>query len=383
MTTENKAANAVTFVISDLGAGGAQRVATTLASHLFDQGHDVSFVTLAGKDTDFFALPGAMVRISLDQIDNSNSAGKAIAANVKRVLRLRKAIRTIGAGTVVSFVGSTNILTILATAGLGTRVVISERNDPARQSLGRIWDLLRKAIYRFADVVTANSQGALDTMRAYVPIRKLALVRNPLAMPNTETTGHTTEHRVFQSPTVLSVGRLTRQKGYDVLLRAFAQLNGRANWRLAIAGDGELREELGAFAENLGIAQQTYWMGAVKDPFTLYREAEFMVLASRFEGVPNVLLEAMVCGLPAIITNGSPGPLEYVEDGHNGIIVDADDHAALAAAMASLMDSRDLRRRLGAAAGKSLTKSNADAAIATWKNALSLPVHHHVDGVSV
>jgi len=323
-----------------------------------------------------------MRRISLNLINDSDSRSKAIFANMKRILRLRKSIRKIGAGTVVSFVGSTNVLTILAAAGLGARVVISERNDPARQSLGTVWDLLRKTVYRFADVVTANSEGALDTMRAYVPDRKLALVRNPLTMPNTRTTGDTTIHRFFQSPTVLSVGRLTPQKGYDVLLRAFARLDGRCNWRLAIAGDGELKEELFTLARKLGIAHRTDWMGSVKDPFALYREAEFMVLASRFEGVPNVLLEAMVCGLPAIVTNGSPGPLEYVEDGHNGIIVDVEDDGALAAAMEALMDSRDLRRQLGAAAGKSLTKSSADAAIATWKKALSLPILRHVDVVT-
>ena len=97
-----------------------------------------------------------------------------------RILRLRRALRTTNPAVAVSFVAQTSILTVIAALGLSMRVIVSERNDPHRQSLGPIWDLLRRVVYPWADVVTANSRGALDTLAEFVARDRLLYVPNPL-----------------------------------------------------------------------------------------------------------------------------------------------------------------------------------------------------------
>ena len=244
----------------------------------------------------------------------------------RRTLYLRRTIRKIGPDSVLSFLTQTNILTVLATRGLATHTVISERNDPRLQRHQARVERLRHIVYPWADVVTANSKGALTALQSFVPKHKLAFLPNPLAAtPASETA-------TFAAPTVITVGRLVEQKGIDVLLAAWAKVApSLPDWRLALVGDGPLAGELKEQARKLGVEDSVDWVGHVSDPFPLLRGAKLFVLTSRFEGTPNALLEAMACGLPAVVSDASPGPCELIgtDESRAGLIVpveDADRH---------------------------------------------------------
>ncbi|MCH8930464.1 MAG: glycosyltransferase [Proteobacteria bacterium] len=172
----------------------------------------------------------------------SASLAGGMIANLRRAAALRRTLRSVRPSMVLSFILTTNILTLLAAAGLPCRTIISERNDPARQLIGCQWSLLRRLLYSRADVVTANSRGAIETMKAYVPAEKLAFVPNPLTL-ECATNGTGKPERT--GPAILAVGRLHEQKGYDILLAAFSRSTAVADgWRLWIAGDGPLRDML-------------------------------------------------------------------------------------------------------------------------------------------
>lgn len=338
------ARNGLVLVIADLDCGGAQRVLTRLAGAWADAGRRITVVTLAGSDRDFFTLPQGVRRVALNQQQPSAGLAGALWSNLRRVVALRRTIRDSRAGTVLSFVAGINILTIIATRGIACRVVISERNDPSRQSLGQPWDWLRRRVYAWADVVTANSQSAVASLRRYVPEAKLAFTPNPLDIPDTLPDDTAREH------VILAAGRLDPQKGFDILLAAFARSRARsAGWRLAVLGEGPLREALAAQAAALGIADQVAWHGVATDPAQHYRRAGLFALPSRHEGTPNVLLEAMAFGVPVIVSETSGGALDFVTDGHSGLVVPTEDPAALAAAIDRLTGNPDLRRRLGIA----------------------------------
>ena len=355
------------LVISDLGSGGAQRVATSLANAWARRGRRVAVLTLAAPETDFFSVDPAVARYHLGGIGGSQGIVAKLAANVRRIWTLRRALRKASPKVVVGFIAPTNVLLILAAIGLGLRVVIAERNDPARQSFGLAWDTLRRLLYRFADRVTANSHGALDTMRAYVPAEKLAFTPNPVNLPGD---GPAAE---LDGPTILAVGRLHRQKAYDVLLAAFAQLaEGAPGWRLVVLGDGPLRETLETQARDDGISPLVEFLGCVSDPYPYYRGADIFVLASRHEGMPNALLEAMSCGLPSIVTDASSGPLEWVDDGRSGLVVPAEDPDSLAAALLRLVRDPDLRRKLGHEAKRRLAGHHLASVLGKWDRALGL-----------
>ena len=162
------------------------------------------------------------------------------------------------------------------------------------------------------------------------------------------------------------------QKGIDVLLkaaaRAFAKL---PDWKLVIIGEGPLREELQALAQDLGIAARVEWLGYIDDPISYLKTAKFFVLTSRFEGSPNALLEAMACRLPAVVSDASPGPLELIGD-DAGLIVPAEDVDATAAAIVALATDENLRERLGEAAARRTEEHQLDRAMPVWLKLLDL-----------
>ena len=358
----------LTVVIADLGPGGAQRVASVLANELSSRGVRVCFVTLSGKRADHFRLVDVITRCALDVRDESQWVVGAMVANFRRTRALRSAIRKAAAPTVLAFVGATNVLSILACVGLPVQVVVSERNDPERQSLGRIWDWLRRQTYPYASVVTANSQHALETMRQYVPAVKLTLVRNPVPVPP-----EVGEGALDPMSRILCVGRYSRQKGQDVLLTAFARVApSTPGWRLALVGEGDSEASLRDQSETLGVAARVDWIRPVLDIWPIYRQAQMFVLPSRHEGTPNALLEAMACGLAVIVSDSSGGALDYVKDGTTGLVVPVDDVDALAFAMASLVSDPQRRARLGNSAKERVLAEAGGSSIATWVQILQL-----------
>jgi glycosyltransferase involved in cell wall biosynthesis len=250
-------------------------------------------------------------------------------------------------------------------------VIISERNDPRRLVRFGLWDLMWRKHYRSADLVTANTRGALLDMCDYVEPEKLAFVPNPLVFENDNGNDG---GGISSAPLLLTVGRLVWDKAHDVLLDAFALLgDDMGEWRLAVVGDGRMREALQSQATSLGIAKRVDWHGIVREPHTLYGSASIFAMPSRVEGMPNALLEAMSCGLPVVVSDGAPGPLELVENEVTGLVVPVNDAGALAAALRRLADDPQLCSRLGNAARERVAEYDLPRALAQWESVIGLP----------
>jgi glycosyltransferase involved in cell wall biosynthesis len=282
--------------------------------------------------------------------------------NVARVRAIRKALRVFAGDTLVSFIAPMNVLAIIASFGLGYRVIISERNDPARQRFGAMWDWLRRRLYRYADIVSANSRAALTTLKSYVPPGKLVYLPNPLRRASAPPDAG--ERRI---PLVLTVGRLHRQKGHDVLVRAFARIaHVLPDWHLCIIGEGEERARLEQLIVTLCIADRTRLVGCVDDPFTWYHRASIFAFPSRWEGTPNALLEAMSCGLPVVVSDAAPSVLELVGQEREGLVARAEDESALAEAISRLARDEPLRRRLGEQASRQTRQFDPEVSLRSW-----------------
>jgi len=203
-------------------------------------------------------------------------------------------------------------------------------------------------------------------MEEFVPREKLAFIANPISNFGEASPGR-------RDRRILHIGRLTHQKGQDILLRAFALVVPQApQWRLAIVGQGEDAERLRCLARQLAVTDRIDWLDRVNDTKPHYLESAIFALPSRFEGTPNVLLEAMAAGLPAVITDASPGPLEYVEDGKTGIVVPADNASALADALLRLIRDEMLRKRMGQAARERIGRNNVELVLRDWEDVLQL-----------
>lgn len=399
-TTGNR--KRVALVIPHLGPGGAQRVASVAANALSRDGVDVHVITMLETPPDAYSLdpqvwrhrrkplaaaaqtgPAVSVAAGVKPApENTSLLGGAITrfgparsvlsaagfslALVRRCIWLRGTIRKIHPDAVLSFLTQTNIMTVIATRGLRVRTLLSERNDPKLQMHRRRVTFLRKTVYPWADVVTANSYGAVESLKEFVPAAQLAFLPNPLERSDGG------EVVTYAGPTFVTVTRLVEQKAVDVLLKAAAEaLPQLPGWRLAIVGDGPLRDQLQSLARDLGIGDRVEWRGHVDDPMPYLKAAEAFVLTSRFEGSPNALLEAMAQGLPSIVSDASPGPLELIGD-EAGLVVPVEDASRTADAMVRLGRDAELRAQLGAAALEKTRMHQLDAAMGVWRQLLRL-----------
>lgn len=356
------------IVISDLGSGGAQKVAVSLACDLAEQQKDITVITLAGNENDFYTLPANVKRITLNLNQNSANFIEGIFANIGRILALRRAIKQTGAKKTLSFIAPTNILMIAATIGLCTKTIISERNDPARQSFGKLWDFLRKISYRFADTVTANSPNAAESLKTYVPKRKLVFVPNALAKPKKKyCVPYNKKEKI-----ILIVGRLHPQKAHHILLDAFAKTyTQNPDWSLVIVGEGALRSALEEQSQKHGIAESVRFMGVQNNPYEFYATAQIFVLPSIHEGTPNSLLEAMSCGVAPIISDACEGAKPYVENNVSGLIFPVNDSEALAHALKTLMTDDDLRDKIGHVAQEKVSPLSQKSTAELWHEVLN------------
>ncbi len=271
---------------------------------------------------------------------------------------------------VVSFLSRTNIRSCSALWMQNCHLVISERNDINRQHLPFPWSRFRRLLYRRADVLTANTTGVMASMAPQFDKRKLALLPNPLPMPEiSEAVGSAKERRGF-----VTVARLVPQKGIDVLIQALALTSGIAkSWDLTLVGDGPERECLKSLAEQSGLTERIHFTGFQSNPQTFLRRAAVFVLPSRFEGMPNALMEAMASGLAVVVTDSSPGPLEVVDQGVTGLVVPSEDPVALKNALENLVANPELRHQLGSAAREKLRQMDWPVVGPIWESLLGGP----------
>ncbi|GJM17670.1 MAG: LPS N-acetylglucosaminyltransferase [Thermodesulfobacteriota bacterium] len=358
----------IAFLISDLGCGGAQRVLINVLNNIDLNQFKVVVVTLYDETTDFFKLPGNVERVIIGFTKEEKNIFKSIYFNLKRIFKIRKTLITYKVDYAMSFIGVMNILLVLAAIKLKLKVIISERNDPNKQSIGFPWDAFRKKIYPYADVVTANSHGALDTLSQYVLKKKLLYLPNPFPVVNTNTLiQKNASDSVIR---LLAVGRLYPQKNYKVLLKALYECvrSTKLKYRLTILGDGPLYDELNEYCVQLGIDEIVTWKKSVVDTETYYLDSDLYLLPSSHEGMPNSLLEAMAYGLAVIVSDASEGPLEVVENNVTGAVVKVDSSEALADKIQFLSANREIRLKLASNAKNYIDENNNSMVMNVWES---------------
>ncbi len=334
-------------------------------------GHEVCLITLAGKECDdFYPLLPGIVRERLGVQRESASLASAIVNNVARWWKIRAAFRERSPDVVVAFMTTTNVLALAAAFGLGIPVIVAERVSPEDEVLSPLWRSARQLAYKRAAAVVMLTERSARWLRTNIPAAKAVVIGNPVLVHRGQRPDDVAKAVLAscaESEVLLAAGRLDRQKGFDLLLKAFASVGpiGR-NWRLVIIGEGPERRSLESLVAELRLSNRVLLPGVTTTPYALMERAGLFVLSSRYEGLPNALMEAMACGLACISFDCRTGPSEIITTGVDGILVRAEDVPALSRAMEMVMSDGDLRARLGRDAQIIESRHSVAAVLKQW-----------------
>jgi glycosyltransferase involved in cell wall biosynthesis len=361
------------------GMGGTIRTVLNLAGHLA-QRHEVEILSvMRRRDVPFFELPPGVKVTALD--DQRPGATPRPLRLVRRILRSRRSVLMPPAthpfgstslwtdvrlaralrGRSGLLIGSHPSLNLLA-ADLSPPGVITIGQE--HMHLNAHGKRLRRAMakqYPRLDALVVLTEQDAEEFSASVPGANVEVMPNsvrdmgggPPALTGT---------------TIAAAGRLTPQKGFDLLIEAFARIApDHPDWRLRIYGGGPHKQALQQLVDEHGLADVVSLPGPAKDLGKQMEDAAVFVLSSRFEGFPLILLEAMSKGLPVVSFDCPTGPRDLIDDHRNGILVPARDVDGLARGMAELMADGDLRRRLGAAGADTATAYSVDAIGRRWE----------------
>lgn len=352
------------LVTSCLGGGGAERIVATMAAYWANAGHEVHVVALRADENGQAYIFPPTVQIHRMQLIVEHNPILDIR-HFLRLWRLRRVLLSIRPTIVLSFIDKLNVAVLLALTGTSIPVVATEHLVPWRNPLGPVWERLRAAVYPRAWAVASPTDAMSDWFKAHY-------AGNFITMPYPGHHDLASELQQDRSATILSVGRLAREKGYDLLLSAFAEVSmRRAEWRLEIAGEGPERGALTGQIEALGLQSRVRLLGHVSDIAERMQSAGLFVLSSRQEAYPMVLCEAMAAGVAIIASDCPTGPRAIIDDEENGLLVPSENPAALSSAIIQLIDDAPRRRRLGAAARIKAPQLTAAHAMTAWDELLT------------
>jgi len=315
--------------------GGAERTMLNLAHGFAARGRNVDLVLAQAEGPNLSHVSDTVRLVDLGAWRSMAS----LPALVRYLRRERPAV-------LLSALNRANLIAIWARslARVPTKIVISERNtlsidaEHAENWRARLMPALCKQFYPHADAIVAVSQGVAEDLAQVVRnrLQQTHVIYNPVITPALRQKADAPlDHAWFGAgaPVVLAVGRLSEQKDFSTLIRAFAQVRAHLPARLLILGEGTQRPKLDALVRDLHLNDDVNLPGWVDNPYPFMRHAALFVLSSRWEGLPGVLIEALYCGAPLIATDCPSGPREVLADGQYGQLVPVGDVTALAAAM--------------------------------------------------
>lgn len=350
---------------ASLTAGGAEKVASLMANY-WAQKHHVILLTDTPIEEDFFVLDPHIERISINFSTSGEKIVKKILSHLIGLMQLRKVIKKTHPDVIISHMDISNVRILLSSIGLKIPVIIEDHNNPNMAAkLPQPWKFFQLFTYKWlANTIVLLTKDLIQ----YYPhtlLPKIKLIPNPLNIP---TSIPTSSELILAKPTFIALGSLTKQKGFDYLLKAFAQVTPiKPEWMLTILGEGELRTELMELAIQLEISDKVSLPGRIKNPYSVLKTADIYVMSSRFEGFPVALCEAMGVGLPCISFNCPTGPADIIQNNVNGILVEYLNIEHLAQSMIDLANNPDICKRLSSEAIKINQTLNLSVIMSQWE----------------
>ena len=336
----------ISIFVCKLDGGGAERAMVNLTKGLIEQG--VAVDLLLGKDGGNAYLDSIDPRVQIVRLNY-----KRTLFSIPSIVKYLKAEQP---AAIISAADYTNIAITIAKrlSAVPSKVMICEQNTPSyfrgsytidRQLIRRLNPILIRLFYPLADQIIAVSQGVAADLAKISGISesRIQVVHNPIVTPDIlQKSNSPVEHEWFtpgSPPVILGIGRLSLQKDFATLIKAFGLVQKQRPANLLILGEGEQRSTLEALIQKLGVESSVQLAGFVDNPFAYLKKAEVFVLSSESEGLPSVLIEALSVGTSVVSTDCPCGPSEILEQGRYGKLVPVGDVNALAQSILSVLST--------------------------------------------
>lgn len=307
----------LSFLIPSLAGGGAERVVSTLVNNLYEE-YDITLVLM--NDTIVYDIPNNIELLFLEKVNYSENSFIKIFKIPFLGWKYSKICQQQEIDISISFMYRPNFISVFAKLfWKKSKFFISERSTPSMTYKGntlssRIGIFLIRTLYKYADLIIPNSKGSkIDLMKNFhIDEKQICVIENPFDLEKIEKQSQEPLEYNCENKTIfIMVGRLEKVKEHSLVIKAFSQLKSE-NSELWIVGEGPLKEELELLVSNLELQEKIKFIGFTSNPFKFMRNASCLVLSSSREGFPNVLIEAMTCGVPIISTDCYNGPREIL-----------------------------------------------------------------------
>ena len=324
----------IAFLLPNLNGGGAERVFVVLANQFAKQGFHVDLLLLQKSGV---LLSEVSTSVNIVDLGVSN-----IYLCMPEIVRY---LRKVTPDVLLATLEFTSLMALAARkiSGVQTRVVIRvavavsqhKRSWIKKRIERRLLSFMYPWAYRIVTVSEDTKRDLVDF--SYLPVEKIQTIYNPvISQEMLDRANSNPSHEYYregETPVILGVGRLTAQKDFETLIHAFDSVRKEMPAHLLILGEGEDRTDLEDIIHSLGLDGVVSLPGYVINPFPYMKNASLFVLSSRWEGLPNVLIQALACGCPAVSTNCPTGPMEILQGGKYGHLVPVGDAGALAQAI--------------------------------------------------
>ncbi|RQG93045.1 glycosyltransferase [Natrarchaeobius halalkaliphilus] len=333
-----------TFFTHNLGVGGAQRVLVNLSTELAKRGREIEIVVHTDKG-----------KLASEVHDDVNIYYTNTPNFVPTIRSLRSYLRDRHPDVLLSTVNIANLAAIIAgkTTNTDTHHVVRMANTPSKKAQDyenkqirhKVVPYMMRGLYPLSDEILAVSAGLKDDLvQSYgIDPSKIRVIYNPTVTQAVfEKAEQPVDHRWLDDPSqdvILGVGSLIKQKDFETLIKSFCRVQQRIDAKLLILGKGNQRDALGRLVQDLGLTSQVDLYGAVANPYSYMANADLFVLSSRWEGCPNVLIEAMACDTPVVSTDCPNGPREILRNGEYGPLVPMGDSNTMATAIVDQLEN--------------------------------------------
>ena len=321
-----------------LDSGGSENVLSNIANFLVKKNYEVIMLTLSGEEyDDFYELDNKVRREKLGIVGSRNKIYLRFFNLIKKIFYLRKSIIKNNPDKIISFIDTNNLLMLISCFGLKKSIIISERVYPGKHRIPKKWHLLRKLLYKYSFLLVVQTNHTKRWFEKNLSSFRIEVIPNSVNLQN---------FSLEKKKSIIAVGRLEHQKGFDILIKAFSKIHSEFNeWNLKIYGKGSKMKELNKLASTLKIKNKINFYEPTKEIHEKIASSSLFVHPARYEGFPNVILEAMSVGTAVLASDCPAGPSEIIKHKNSGILFPVDNINILADYLRILLSDKQLRQK--------------------------------------